>query len=715
MADKRLPYSDLSTSGGSADDFGTDPEVNESDLEQTNRVVGSVSQAKQMIERDITDAKKLILNAARITAKKQGDTPYARSSLKNQGKAYKTNISTRALATELKRAAPRLYMPILTASTLTAAELPPGWPLGPEKTQFFRETITRAIKAWKKFPTFVRGLSSEVVDYGFTFACFTDPYQWRPHLVRMDRGFVPRGAEIMDELPRFTLLWEYQPDELLKVARDAKNDYWDKEAVAAAVSHATVPNIGYTMEKLRKFEELIREQVWDYAYEKGYKVIKTQHLFVTEGTGKVSHYILWKDAPQTDWTLLYENLDAYESMDDAVIPMVFGYGDGTIHGSWGAGQLLYDMSVQLEKVRCDSIDNMRMSNKMKIQVPQAKDANKVELTVNDTFVIVSEGQFANNVGGIAPNPEGYIQLEQQMRQWMQQIIGSYLPDIPTQPSDIKAAQINAAMAQEQEVQRDVLEGWMQQFAYVVQPMTRRLTIKGSNDKAAKDVRDKLLKGNDDGIALTEEELDLLVNQPAIQSVTDFTPAMAAQKAQFGQSVIGNQLFKQTAAAKLMASAVGGQSLVDQLVIPDGDTTSQTEAQRMQLEELTTMGSGIELPVIAKDNHWIHMQTMASPPQQGFPSAMDAVIKAGKLAAATSFLHHYAAHYQSAVALNVLPKEQINTQKSFIANYEKAIEALTQQQAQAAAQQQAAQGQPQPPGQITPNNVVPMPQTSQATG
>jgi len=54
MADK-LPYSDLETSGA-LDEFGNDPEVNESDLEQTNRVVTSVSQAIQMIERDITDA-----------------------------------------------------------------------------------------------------------------------------------------------------------------------------------------------------------------------------------------------------------------------------------------------------------------------------------------------------------------------------------------------------------------------------------------------------------------------------------------------------------------------------------------------------------------------------------------------------------------------------------------------------------------------------------
>jgi len=48
MAEK-LPYQDIDNIG-SAQDFGNTPDVNESDLEQTNRVVTSVSQAIQMIE-----------------------------------------------------------------------------------------------------------------------------------------------------------------------------------------------------------------------------------------------------------------------------------------------------------------------------------------------------------------------------------------------------------------------------------------------------------------------------------------------------------------------------------------------------------------------------------------------------------------------------------------------------------------------------------------
>ncbi len=189
--------------------YGAPPEVDEKSMTADNRVVQSPNAAIELTNTDINDARKLIVAARRITAKKQGAPPYDPAKLKAQLKNYKRNISTRALQKELHRAAARFYMPVLTASTLTAAELPAGWPRGQEKTKYFRDTITNAIRGWRKNDMYWRGIASEVCDYGFGFAAWTDPDEWRPHLVRMDRGFIPRGTEVMDEnLGRFTLKWK---------------------------------------------------------------------------------------------------------------------------------------------------------------------------------------------------------------------------------------------------------------------------------------------------------------------------------------------------------------------------------------------------------------------------------------------------------------------------------------------------------------------------
>jgi hypothetical protein len=702
--------------------FGNSPEVEVSSMTAPNRVVTSVDQAVQMTEQDIGDARKLIINARRITAKKQGAPPYNPAALKQQGKNWRRNFSTRFLQKELSRAAARFYMPVLTASTMTAATLPAGWPKGQDKTQFFRDTITGAIRGWRKNDMFWRGLAGEITDYSYGFAAWTDPYEWRPHLCRMDRGFVPRGTEVMDDkLSRFTLKWDYRPDELLALVRkavDGGSENWKKDAVANAVDAATLPSLPQDMTQLRKWEELIRQQSWDYNYSKSTRVIKTRHLYVLENSGKVSHYILWPDGPQES-KLLFEHLDAYDNTDSVVIPVTFGYGDGTIHGSWGPGALLYDLAAQVEKVRNDSVDNLLNSNKARLQVANAKDAASAQLVVNDTMIIATGATFAQNVGGITGNPEGYLLLGKEMSQWAQEIIGSYLPPIPLQPSDIKAAQVNAAQAKEKEVERDVLESWLKQVALIVAEMTRRMLNPDSDDEYAQAVRLKLLGENVNWfkkmfnrlwekakdvkvlediippapIRLTEEEIQILIHQPAVQSVTDFTEWAAGQRAAFAASVQNNPLFNQESVARYMAAGVpnAGAAFVDSIVVPQGDTTSATAAARQQLMENGAILLGMEIPVVVTDLHQVHLETLKGPLEQA--------IQGGLVQQATNGLKHAAAHFSAGSGTKTLPPESINMWKAQLATWQKAIEAKTQEVQQAQQQQQA--GAPQQPQQQPP--------------
>ncbi len=652
-------------------------------------MISSVDQALTVIESLEYDAQRLVKNAGKITSLKQGRRPYDIKKLEKQGKGYKTNISPGTFSTTLRRVAPRLYMPLLQASTLTAAELPPGTVNTEEKTAHYRDVLTRAIRSWPRWGMFLRLLAQEVVDYGFTFAAFTDKYEWRPHLCRMDRGFVPAGTEIMDLSPSFfSLRWDYQPDQLVNIVKAADEggvEGWDKENVAHAVQEsapAEAPNrdpVGW-----RKWEELIREQVWTYSTSKNYRVIEATHLFVLETTGKVSHYILYPKG-KDDTQLLYEKHDAYDSMADVVLPIIFNSTDGTIHGSWGAGHLLYDLGGLQEKIFCDMVDNLRNANKQRLQVKDPKDINDVKQVVNDTEVIVSGAEFANNLGGVQQNVDAYMKLKDILQQTMDAKVGAYVPPIPVQPSDIKAAQINAAMQQEKEVSDDSIEYFLSQIAYLIQAMSRRLTDPSSPLDKAEEVLKELKK------KLTNEEIDILRSQPCIRSVTDFTQMAASARAQFAAQFLGNQIFKQTEMARLIAEGVpgGGIRLADAVVIKDGDQTQATIATRDQLMENTTMLQGTDVPVAVTDNHWVHMQALKKP-------LIDA-INAKMVEPATVGLKHYAAHWTAGVAQKVLPDEAINSEKSFIADAEKALQAVQQQQqAQQQAQAQAQQQQQQPP-------------------
>lgn len=668
-----------------AGSYGSSVKVDESTLEPESRVIRSVSQAYEVTQTDITEAQKLIVNAGLITNLLQGARPYNPATLRNLNEGHKTNISTRAYEAELRRAAARFYTPIMSASTLTAATLPAGWPNASQKQALFWQTITEAIRSWRKNNFFWQGIGNEVTRYGYTFACFPDKYDWRPNLVRMDRGFVPRGTEIMEEnIARFTFLYDYKPNDLLELARkgvDGGGGGWNKEAVAAAVQAADLPSTDYTLDGLRKWEELIREASWDFSYTKGVRVVKTRHLFVLEATGKVSYYLLWPDGP-SEFQLLLERLDAFDSMNDVVVPIVFGYGDGTIHGSWGAGHILYDMAVQLDQLRCDNLDNLKMGNKLKIQVPDPKDVNQVKLVVNSTAAILSNGTWANNIGGVAPATESYQVAEQTMLRWMQESIGAYLPPITLTPSDVKAAQVDAAVAQQQEVARELLEVLMQQYAFITQAQTKRLCDKDSPDAVAKKVRKTLLEGRN-GVALTEEEIDLLVNQPSIQSVVEFTSYAASQRGAFAASVKGDPRYNQTVAARMAAEAVpgGGIRFADEICVPGEDNTVVTVQTRQQLLENGAMVLGTPMPVAVTDAHQIHLDAIKQP--------LEDAIKNGLLEPAKLGLAHATAHFEAGSAQKTLNKDTQNDTKAWIAAMQRAIEALAEEQAaaQLAAQQQ----------------------------
>lgn len=675
------------------DAVGSQPEINKN-LEPTNRTVNDVNQAFSICTTLVSDWKKGIQLAARITSKINGERPYNQKRLKDAGKDYKTNISTGFLATECARVVPRFYMPIKTSKYLTAATLPSDWPDGMSKTEFFRQTITDTIRSWPKWNFYVKGLSREVAIYGFASNCFFDKYDWRPNLLRTDKGFVPQGTEILEEPAFFMAKWSYKPHELLSLLKDAVEagtKEWSRDNVVLAINNAVAPPVDATYPNARTYEDLIRQATWSYVYTKGECLIETYQLFAKEATGKVSHYILLAgDEPKQpvngpknkkDARLLYESLDKYDSMTEAVSMTVFDYGDGTIHGSFGAGQLLYDLAVMVEKIRCDSFDNIRMTNKMKLMVPDGKNLNDVKLAINDQYMMVTTATFAGNQAGLTSDINGYDLLDQKMSQLAQQKIGAFVPPIPLQPSDIKAAQVNAAMMKEKELQEALLENWLIQVAALIKNMTRRLCNPESPDPIAKKTMETLLK------RLTPEEIAILAGSSALQSIMDFTEYKAQQRAQFAASVQKNPLFRQSVVAKVMASGFGDDRFVQEICVPEGDQSVELAAQRQQQMENAAMALGQEVPILPQDMDWVHMQTLK-------PGIMSA-LQSGNHGLAEIGLKHYAAHWSQGVDKKEIPEESINAEKSWIAAIEKQIAALKEREViQKTAQEAVKQAQAQ---------------------
>jgi hypothetical protein len=665
-----------------AGDFGAQPKVEEKDLKPEGRAINSVDQAYQVSQRMIYDASRKIRQAAQITNRLNGAPPKNIAKQSKEGKSWQSNTSTGALSTTCSKIPPRLWMPVQNARYLTSASLPDDTPNSAYKNEFYRNTITKAIKSWPKWRFFLQALTREVSYFGYAFAGFMDEDEWRPSLFRMDRGFVPMGTEIMDDnIPFFAVKYDYLPGELLGLVKNSESaglDHWQKDNVVKAISDAAPPSRSSSQENIRTFEDMLRTGTQWLSYTKGSKVIQTIHLFALEMTGKVSHYILLGDDtgapygtgtsdPKSKYGLLYQKLDRFESMADVVRPFVFEFGNGTIQGSLGSGQILYDMSVQVELARNDAFDALKMAGRVKLQVADAKEVNSVKMTVLDDRVIVGGASYQGTNAALSSNVDAFIALDQDMTRKMDEKVGAFLPPSAIPGTSPTATQINVQVQREEEIRNAILENFLTQFAFLVHSIERRLLSPDSPDKISKKTREALLK------KLSLEEIELLRDSPPTTTILDFTDVVVRNNAAFAASKSQGpnaSLYDQYQLELIQANAMVGLEIAASILPSGEDQNKALQAARQQIIETTTLGGGAPVPVAVSDNHWVHMQTL----RPALPILLQQASQdPAQLPKAQAVLSHYNAHYEAGVQQKVIPKDQINPEKGLINSWRKVIE------------------------------------------
>lgn len=678
--------SDSSLTSPISENYGTPPRIDPSEegsidvTESTQHAINNPAQALAVAHRLQDDWKKGIQNQTAITAQLNGQRPRDPSILENLGRNWLPNINSGVLRIEAGKVPARLWQPINTATYLTAAKLPNSWPQGTKKTGTFQKKVTSAIRSWRKWPWFMRQLAREVGFFGFGFAVWFDEYDWIPTFVRQDRGFVPMGFEILeDELPLFMVQYDYQPFELIELVKSQvkagiEGSGWNIPAVVNAInSSGPKPQDGSEVNR-RSYEEMVRDASIGWTYEKGYNKISTYHLFSTDHDGSVSHHVvLASDLAQygkdnqaknlsvnDEKRFLFEKRNQFEKMSDVVSVMMFDPDDGTIQGSWGAGQMLFDLSIEAEKTVNDWIASLKQAAKLKIQTAAGKNPDEVRLDVDDAMMLVTNGTYAGNIAAVTTDPKPFQALFDALGQLAREKIGSYIPPIPMQPTDIKAAQITAKEKEQAEVREQIFQTWLWQFACLIENIVKRITKADSPDETAKTLRKELLQ------VMNEQELEMLVNQNQIETIYEFTDLARMKRAQFAFSKSGNPFYNQKTLEEIQTEAAGGADFMAQVLIPGDDSTVELGARRAQQEEASTMVVlQVPVPVLPADLDWYHMLELRP--------ILEKFLTQGAFEMAFLMLTHYKQHYVGGVSKQGIPKERINVEKAFIAKASKAIE------------------------------------------
>lgn len=644
----------------------------------------------------------------RIMAKYNAERPYSSKELEEDGLGWKSNFSTKPLATSIDKVSPRLTKAVQKARYLTSASLPDNHPGGKEKSELFRLKITEVIRGWEGWVDHLNETAQENAIFGFTSNAWLDEWSWKPTHFRQDKFFVPDGTRqnvsglqlwIGKQELMIHELTEYILDP--KAARDAG---WDITNTIEAINAAKPESITggghsspYT--DVRAFEDAMRESSVSLSLLSGSKTILIYHVYVPEYDGKVSHYVVDGRAKK----ILFEKLDQFDRLSDAVCLFSFQQANGKLMGSKGIGRELYELAGAVDRARNEVVDRLQLSGKIIIQGP-SKQLNRFQLSVLGSAVLIPAEYTIVVQGKIEPNVEPFVALDGQLVSFMDQIAGGVTPK-EFGNERTTASEVNLYSAREEEKRDAILERFLMQVGKMVDTCQRRIVNPKTDDEDAKAARTYLLN------YMSPEELVLLAKQPALRTVDDWTDQEAQRIVMFASEKRQDPLYDQEKLQRYSATAMVNAEFAEDVLIGSPDPTVLSEQTRQQELENLLIAKGKDVPVSPRDNHQVHIDTIkpsVAALAQQLPKATPEMLVIFQTA-----LGHWAAHIDAAVASGVDKSAFAEDLRQIKQASEESgnMQAVMDQQAQLEQQQQ----QQAPAGPVSPQMAVPPQMTPTGAG
>lgn len=650
------------------------PDINPFTLINERPAVADGAQALSICKSMQWSGRKLTARAAQIEKKYNGEPPYSTVKLNEMGEGWKANTCYRFLAGRINKTWPRLSNRIESSRYITAATLPAINPDAAKKSDLFRKVVSETVTNWSGWPVFLQGLCLQMVKNGFTFMAYTEQFEWRPRMYRLDKAFVPEGTPIMEQdIPFFSIHEDFEVHEIIQKIQDlepARAAGWNIEHTVEAINKSCpIPRVitGTIVDSLQ-WQDLVRELIPSTSFQKGFNVVPTWRLFYKEFDGTVSVRLI---AEKTGKEIFYAP-SQYRQMSDVVLPFVFEYGNGKVYGSQGVGTILYDTAANIEKARNAINDNARNRNRWQLECEDAAAVTRAKLTVKDNYVIVSGAKLNMGANSLPDVVESSLTLDSANEKWADEIIGTYYPSVSDKAGDESAAavQINALNAAEL---RDAnLRNFLYQFQLGVAMLSRRLLNPISTDEVAQVAYKTLIDGG-----LSPEEIAFLANQTPRGTVLEYSEAKTQRTIGFLVGVRGNPAYDQHAVEELIATMSTDSDIAAKILLPVDDQTQTLTGLNQQTGENTTLGTGVPMTPIPNNNHLVHMAVMEGqhdPVTGSYVNDMTKSAVAGNFPVANNYLAHYMAHFDMAAAQGKLKGgDTENQKKQFIAQMKRFIQ------------------------------------------
>ncbi len=577
------------------------PNLDPQTLQAENRAIKNAEQAGQLAKQLQEQNKARNEQNAKIMGKYNAEKPYSSQELEAEGLGWKSNFSTKPLAILIDKVSPRFTTAIQKSKYLTSSKLPATVQEADKKTDVFRREITETIRARREWKNLIGEIAQENALFGYTSTGFTDEYCWFPRHYRQDKFFVPDGTkQDVNSAQVVVVRDDFMLHELFSKIQDpesAKTMGWNVENTVEAINDATPEKLrSGAADNARVYEDLAREVSLSASLSNGAKIIAIYSVFVTELTGKISHFMV----EGNKWKEIFSRYDRFDSMADCSSFYSFQQANGTMQGSKGIGREIYAMAGVLDRSRNEVVDRLQLSGKIILQTDEKLIKRFRMSVVGSAILIGSNYQISKNT--LDANTEPFFQLDNYLTSLLDQISGSTSPK-QLEGERVTKAQVDLFAAREEEKRDSIIERFLTQLADMVSTMQKRMCSEDTNESDAKEMQARLLQ------VMTREELDYVSKQPALSTIADFTELERQQVVLICAEAKGNPLYNQKEIERRKLTATVGAEFADAVLLPDEDPTVVAEQSRQQQMENLLLTSGQQVPVSPRDNARVHLDTL----------------------------------------------------------------------------------------------------------
>lgn len=588
------------------------PEFNESG-KNTVKAISSASQALQIATKLANNDEERDRRRARVLSAFNGASPFNDSELIALAQGYRSNVSFGFAEGAIGRGVVPYNELTLNINDLTEIEAN----LPDQKLKICQVEFGKIMDKWGKWPKFISRLNQDLVLNGYNTAIFPSDYDPFPIFIQQKDGFADEGSpNDVNDLEVFVWKKSYLINELYAKISDsdsAKKAGWNVDNVRNALTLAmpeSIYNQGSTTSGMwTAVESAIRDGAL-FVSIVGAKKVNAFHVFACELSGKVTHYIVLDginvagDTEQTG-VELFKKEDRFDSMRDFLVYFDLETGDGTWHGSRGLGQRVFNTHKSVDKLRNSVIDQAFVSGLTLIQPGDQVQQEEMQLTVLGPFAVIPNGiTISPQVLPAVANTT--FQVDALLAATSEQRIGDIVPQAQSQVSggDKTATEARITAGRQELITKGNLKRYIDPISQVISIIVRRLLKKNSPNPFAKEFQRELIRHG-----LKEDDLKEIRGARNTGKIDDIL-GNTAQKTQiiFGEFRGDPEVDQQRLKFKRIASVLDADS-ADELLISDKDQTKQIEAARLQELELTTIQTGMPVPVSPRDNHEIHLQVL----------------------------------------------------------------------------------------------------------